>query len=110
MSQLCPHCGSHLPNVRDAFCPDCRNPLDELPGIPSPDSPFEAPTSSEGCNIPGLRRMAWDDLAAEIAQGGRLVVYQYCVSIGILTFLRSSEVYLVRSGESAVLKGLHYTL
>jgi hypothetical protein len=29
VSGLCPHCGTQLPYVRDAFCPDCRNPLDE---------------------------------------------------------------------------------
>jgi hypothetical protein len=28
VSQRCPHCGTQLPSVRDAFCPDCRNPLD----------------------------------------------------------------------------------
>jgi hypothetical protein len=28
-SQLCPHCGTQLPVVRDAFCPDCRSPLDD---------------------------------------------------------------------------------
>ena len=27
----CPHCGAALPAVVDAFCPDCREPLDERP-------------------------------------------------------------------------------
>jgi hypothetical protein len=25
----CPHCGAGLPAVVDAFCPECREPLDE---------------------------------------------------------------------------------
>jgi hypothetical protein len=24
---LCPHCGGQLPDVTDAFCPECREPL-----------------------------------------------------------------------------------
>jgi hypothetical protein len=27
----CPHCGAGLPPAPDAFCPECRSPLDELP-------------------------------------------------------------------------------
>jgi hypothetical protein len=30
----CPHCGSKLPLVRDAFCVTCREPLDEPPEAP----------------------------------------------------------------------------
>ncbi len=25
--RLCPHCGACLPDVGDAFCPECREPL-----------------------------------------------------------------------------------
>ncbi len=31
MPDTCPHCGSRLPNVVDAFCPECRKPLREAP-------------------------------------------------------------------------------
>lgn len=30
----CPHCGFRLPAVVDAFCPECREPLDERPTTP----------------------------------------------------------------------------
>jgi hypothetical protein len=46
----------------------------------------------------------------EIAIGGRLVVYQYCISLGIVTFKRSSGVKLVHAGQNAALVGLPYTL
>lgn len=33
----CPHCGSKLPIVRDAFCTFCHEPLDEPPAVPRTD-------------------------------------------------------------------------
>ena len=37
MSRLsCPHCGTRLPAVVDAFCPECRNDLDEAPAPEQP--------------------------------------------------------------------------
>jgi hypothetical protein len=41
----CPHCGVVLPAIRDAFCPECRQRLDELPSEPLPvrEPPFSAP-------------------------------------------------------------------
>lgn len=35
--QNCPHCGSRLPGVVDAFCPDCHQSLD----VAKPDQPLE---------------------------------------------------------------------
>ena len=49
-------------------------------------------------------------LHQELQQGGKFVVYQYCISILILTFRRSSNVYFIRPEENAVIKGLPYTL
>lgn len=34
----CPHCGSRLPIVRDAFCTTCGKPLDEPPALPRPQT------------------------------------------------------------------------
>jgi hypothetical protein len=49
-------------------------------------------------------------LAQEIAAGARLVVYEYVVSVVILTFRRSSGVKFVRAGESRLFRGLPYVL
>jgi hypothetical protein len=49
-------------------------------------------------------------LQQELASGGRFVLYQYCISILIMTFKRSSNVYFVRAGENRVLKGLGFSL
>ena len=36
MPQACPHCGSTLPAVIDAYCPECREDLSATPGAPEP--------------------------------------------------------------------------
>ena len=50
------------------------------------------------------------ELQQELQQGGKFVMYQYCISILILTFKRSSNVYFIRHEENAILKGLPFTL
>lgn len=60
--------------------------------------------------IAGLENLTPEGLDTEIERGARFVHFQYCVSIIILTFKRSSKIHFVRAGESAVGKGLLYTL
>ncbi len=60
--------------------------------------------------IVGAEELTWEELASEIKHGGRLVIFQYCVSIGILTFLQPSKIHLVRVHESTAGKGFRYTL
>jgi hypothetical protein len=50
------------------------------------------------------------ELHAEIQQGGKFVIYQYCISLLVITFRRSSNVYFIRHEESAVVKGLPFVL
>jgi hypothetical protein len=49
-------------------------------------------------------------LQQEINQGGKFVVYQFCISILVITFKRSSNIYFISHEQNAVLKGLPYTL
>jgi len=42
--------------------------------------------------------------------GGRLVVYQYCISIILLSFKQTSAIRLIPAGMSRVLPGLRYSL
>lgn len=48
--------------------------------------------------------------SASAQAGPRFVVYQYCISVGILSFKRSSGVKAIPAGGSALLAGLPYTL
>jgi hypothetical protein len=48
--------------------------------------------------------------AAVESGAARYVVYQYCISIVILTFKRGSDVKVLGPRDNAVLRGLPYTL
>lgn len=60
--------------------------------------------------IQGIEGMTPDQLRFEIQRGAKLVCYQYCISIVVMTFRRSSDIYYIPAGESAVSKGLPWTL
>ncbi len=48
MTDTCPHCGTRLPAIRDAFCPSCRNSIDEEPvaGVRTATAMAGAPTAT----------------------------------------------------------------
>ena len=60
--------------------------------------------------IVGIDGMTPHQLQFEIHRGAKLVCYQYCVSIVVMTFRRSSDVYFIPAGTSAVSKGLPWIL
>ncbi|CAN94666.1 MULTISPECIES: hypothetical protein [Sorangium] len=60
--------------------------------------------------IAGIEGLSNETIRGELAAGARFVVFEYCISILILTFKRSSAVHYIRPGESALLKGLPYTM
>jgi hypothetical protein len=49
-------------------------------------------------------------LQQELQQGGKFVIFQYCISLLIITFNRSSNIYFISHDENAVVKGLPFTL
>ena len=60
--------------------------------------------------VNGIEGMGNLELQTELQKGGKFIMYQYVISILIMTFKRSSDVYFVKADESAVVKGLPYTL
>lgn len=40
------------------------------------------------------------DVQAEVARGARFVLFNWCVSVFVLTFKRGSDVYFVRPGQN----------
>lgn len=54
--------------------------------------------------------MSSPEILFEIERGGRFVVYQYVISVVFVTFRRNSPIRFVRSGESAVMKGMPFTV
>jgi len=60
--------------------------------------------------IIGIEGMGNLELRTELQKGGKFVTYQYVISILIMTFKRSSNIYFIKTDESAVVKGLPFTL
>lgn len=58
----------------------------------------------------GIEGMSPDQLKFEIQRGAKLVCYQYCISVLVMSFRRSSDVYYIPAGESAVSKALPWIL
>ncbi|MBC7806880.1 MAG: hypothetical protein H7145_12095 [Akkermansiaceae bacterium] len=60
--------------------------------------------------IKGIDGLSVEDLRGEITRGGKLVHFPYCFSVIIMTFRRSSDIYLIRKGEVALAKGWPFAL
>jgi hypothetical protein len=60
--------------------------------------------------IIGIEGMTADEVRHEVARGGSFVFYQYCISILVMTFKRSSSIYFIKGGHNRVSKGLPFTL
>lgn len=61
-------------------------------------------------SIKGLEGMTNDDLADELANGARFVIYSFTISVILMTFKQPTSIYLVRSNENAVLKSLPWVM
>ena len=59
--------------------------------------------------IKGLEGMTLADIQAEVQRGGVFVRYQYCISVLVMTFKRSSGIHFIKSGHSRVSPGALYT-
>jgi hypothetical protein len=72
MPDTCPHCGIRLPAIRDAFCPDCRLPLEDV-AAPEPQTSENAPAAAsgtaDGTSTPRKSSFAWLLYAAMILVG-----------------------------------------
>jgi hypothetical protein len=59
--------------------------------------------------IVGVDKMSLAELDQAVAQGGRFVFYQYCISVFVMSFKRSSSIHFVPVGQSSTKKGLPFT-
>jgi hypothetical protein len=60
--------------------------------------------------IKNLEGLTTDQINRELAHGAKFVVFQFTISVLVMTFRRSSDIYFIRSGESRLIKGLPFTL
>lgn len=60
--------------------------------------------------IQGLGDMTLGQLQFEIDRGGKFVIFEYCISILVLTFKNPTDIYFIRNGESAVGRSFGFSL
>ncbi len=60
--------------------------------------------------INGVEGMSVSDVQSEVARGGKFVIFQYCISILVMTFRRGSDIYFIKAGESTFGASIGYTL
>ena len=60
--------------------------------------------------IKNLEGLTGEDITRELSLGGKFVIYEFCISILVLTFKRSSDIYFIRAGEKGIKPGLGYTI
>ena len=53
--------------------------------------------------------MTVDRLSSQLGRGAKFVMFQYCISVVVLTFKRPSAIYFVPAGESATARGIGFT-
>lgn len=60
--------------------------------------------------IKGIENMGAHEINFELQRGAKFVIFQYCISIVIMTFKRPSNIYFIKSGEGTVGKSIGFTL
>ncbi len=63
-----------------------------------------------GVKIRGTENMSPESVKFEVERGGRFVIFQYCVSVLVMSFKRPSSIYFIKAEESALGKGLGFSL
>jgi hypothetical protein len=133
----CPNCSQTISSADDQAgrtvqCPTCKHqftaPKPVVTARPPPlpaqlwaggSSPAPPPIPSSAGVAPPLIASAGTatppiaattELERQVLEGGRFVVFQYCFSVLILTFRRSSPVMFLRSGEDGASSALSYSL
>lgn len=59
--------------------------------------------------IKNLDGLTTDQINRELAHGAKFVVYEYAISIIVMTFRRSSDIYFIKAADKGIVKGLPYT-
>jgi hypothetical protein len=60
--------------------------------------------------INGVEGLSTSDVQNMVRQGGRFVIFSYCVSILIMTFKRPTDIYFIKPGEGTFGKHAGWTV
>jgi hypothetical protein len=89
-----------------ATAPPLAAPPVQRPAAPAPT--HDAVTRALA-GIKGLGGMTDAELQAEVQRGAVFVRYQYCISVLVMTFKRSSAIHFIKAGRSRVGPGAAYS-
>ncbi len=81
----------------------------QMPARPS-TSPLDQQFMMDGRIIPGTQGKSARKIADEIAAGGRFVLFQYAISLIVITFRRSSPIVYLAPGQSGVLPAFGWSM
>ncbi|MGC3943618.1 MAG: hypothetical protein QM762_03615 [Chryseolinea sp.] len=59
--------------------------------------------------IKNLNGLSAEQVDREIQRGGRFVMYQYTISLIVVTLQRSSDIYFIPADEKGIAKGMVFT-
>lgn len=60
--------------------------------------------------IIGIEEMSLKEIKQELRDGGKFVIYEYCISICILTFKRPTSIYFIAADESDITPGIAFSV
>ena len=60
--------------------------------------------------VVGTDGLTNDQIYRAVERGAKFVVFQYCVSVILRTYKRSSDVYFIRPGYSALVPRIGYSI
>jgi hypothetical protein len=96
--------------MQQAATPAIQPPPVPAPGTPRPvHVPHSDAVMRALAGVKGLEGMTLAEVQSEVQRGGRFVRYQYCISVLVMTFKRSSGIYFIKGGHSRVGPGATYT-
>jgi hypothetical protein len=64
---------------------------------------------ADGVRIYGAEHLTREVLIGQLQAGARLVFFEYCISLVVLTLRCPSGIYLLQPDETGLLKGLPFT-
>jgi hypothetical protein len=59
-------------------------------------------------NIKGIQGYTGADIRGMVEQGGKFVIYKYCISIVFMTFNNPTDIYFIQPGKSRVTPALGF--
>ncbi len=60
--------------------------------------------------IIGIEGLTVDELNQELELGAKFVIFEYCISVLIVTFKRPTDIYFIKAHEGAMSKSLGFTM